>query len=303
MPNKNLKKRIQIIAFSSYGKGISGGDRIWIEFATHWSKHFFVEVVTWFQGKAMFDRQNKVKIGQLHFNIQNNFFFRDWNFFFSYLLRIVGSILWSVRVSHVQTVYSASEFFMDVFPAVLIKIKNPSTIWIATWFQTAPSPFKGYNNHFSFNAFFYWLTQCVSKVLIEHLADRVLVNNESEKLQFPLLNKTSNVIVVLGAIDYPLVQKWQKKYPIKRKKYDAVFQGRFHPQKGVLELISIWEKVCKKIPSAQLVMIGDGPLFSKVKQLILKLKLEKNIVLTGYLFDGDKKFQYFSWGIGLKRVG
>lgn len=294
MKGDSKEKNIHIIAFSSFGNGISGGDRIWIEFATNWAQKNFVEVVTWTDGKAMYDRQNKPKAPHLNFNIQNSIFFSAKNFLLSYLLRIIGSIVWAIKFSDTSVVYSASEFLMDVFPAAILKLKNPSLLWIATWYQTAPSPFKGYNNNFSLNAFLYWFSQFITKFLITRLADKVLVNNELEKKQFDKLNKSGNVIIVLGAVDYPMIQKWQKKNKNFRKKYDAVFQGRFHPQKGVLELISIWEKVCKKKPDAKLVMIGDGPLYQKVQDLINEKKLRSNVILTGYLFDGDLKYGFFS---------
>lgn len=294
MKGDSKEKNIHIIAFSSFGNGISGGDRIWIEFATNWAQKNFVEVVTWTDGKAMYDRQNKPKAPHLNFNIQNSIFFSAKNFLLSYLLRIIGSIVWAIKFSDTSVVYSASEFLMDVFPAAILKLKNPSLLWIATWYQTAPSPFKGYNNNFSLNAFLYWFSQFITKFLITRLADKVLVNNELEKKQFDKLNKSGNVIIVLGAVDYPMIQKWQKKNKNFRKKYDAVFQGRFHPQKGVLELISIWEKVCKKKPDAKLVMIGDGPLYKKVQDLINEKKLRSNVILTGYLFDGDLKYDFFS---------
>ena len=294
MKGDSKEKNIHIIAFSSFGNGISGGDRIWIEFATNWAQKNFVEVVTWTDGKAMYDRQNKPRVPHLNFNIQNSIFFSAKNFLLSYLLRIIGSIVWAIKFSDTSVVYSASEFLMDVFPAAILKLKNPSLLWIATWYQTAPSPFKGYNNNFSLNAFLYWFSQFITKFLITRLADKVLVNNELEKKQFDKLNKSGNVIIVLGAVDYPMIQKWQKKNKNFRKDYDAVFQGRFHPQKGVLELISIWEKVCKKKPDAKLVMIGDGPLYKKVQDLINEKKLRSNVILTGYLFDGDLKYDFFS---------
>ena len=78
------------------------------------------------------------------------------------------------------------------------------------------------------------------------------------------------------------------------KIYEAVFQGRFHPQKGVVELIKIWRLVVNKIPKAKLVMIGDGPLMESVKLEIRNLKLEDNIRLLGYVFDGDEKYKLFA---------
>ena len=41
-------------------------------------------------------------------------------------------------------------------------------------------------------------------------------------------------------------------------------------------------------------MIGDGPLMRDVKLKIENLKLEDNVRLMGYVFDGDKKYKLFA---------
>jgi glycosyltransferase involved in cell wall biosynthesis len=293
MKNPQIKK-IDIIAFSSHGQGLSGGDRIWIEFAKQWGKKHRVHIFTWSEGKAMFDRQKNKKNHAIVFHVFRNGWFKKRVFVLSYIARIIGSILWSLSASKTEVIYSASEFWMDVFPAAILKLKNPSMVWIATWFQTAPNPIKGYQSTFSVRALLYWLMQQPSKLLIGLLADWVLVNNETERQQFPKLDQKGFVIVVLGAVDTKYIQQWINTHPNHRKKYDAVFQGRFHPQKGVQELIGVWNEVVKSQPKAVLVMIGDGPLMSSVKQLIKQYQLEKNIKLVGYLFDGDEKYKLFS---------
>ncbi len=293
MKNRQIKK-IDIIAFSSHGEGLSGGDRIWIEFAKQWIRKHRVHIFTWSEGKAMFDRQKNTKKHAIFFHVLSNFWFKKRSFFFGYVARIIGSILWSLSASNTDVIYSASEFWMDVFPATILKLRNPSTMWVATWFQTAPNPIRGYHERFSFRALLYWLSQQPSKLLISLLADRVLVNNEIEKKQFLKLDQKGFVLVVLGAVNLEHIQKWIKNNSKYNKKYDAVFQGRFHPQKGVEELVKIWKMVVEKKPQAVLVMIGDGPLMFSVKQLIKKYHLGKNIKLMGYVFDGDEKYKLFS---------
>jgi glycosyltransferase involved in cell wall biosynthesis len=61
-----------------------------------------------------------------------------------------------------------------------------------------------------------------------------------------------------------------------------------------VELIDIWKEVVNKLPQAKLAMIGDGPLKKVVEDRIKNLRLEKNIKLFGYVFDGDEKFKIFS---------
>ena len=54
------------------------------------------------------------------------------------------------------------------------------------------------------------------------------------------------------------------------------------------------KKVVDKKPGARLIMIGDGPLMESVKRKVKSEKLEKNIILTGYLFDGEEKYRIFA---------
>ena len=100
--------------------------------------------------------------------------------------------------------------------------------------------------------------------------------------------------MLLGAVPLKEIKNWKAKLSKLPKKYDAVFQGRFHPQKGVVELVEIWKKVVEKKPNAKLAMIGDGPLMQDVRDKIQDLGLQKNIKLFGYLFDGPEKYEIFS---------
>lgn len=279
--------RVKIISLSSHGAGLSGGDRIWIELADHWSKKNSVEVITWNQGYQMFKRQKDKIETKLRFKILKKNLFNS-NYLVSYISRIIVGISWAIEtpIDKPLIIYSSSEFWMDLFPALIIKLRNKKNTWVATWYQTAPSPLKGYS-------FFYWISQLVVKPFIKYFADYVLVNNELERDQFFNLSKSGRVVVVLGGVDTNKTKSFKLK-AVSYKKYDAVFQGRFHPQKGVVELISIWKEVCRKKPNAKLVMIGDGPMMGKVKLQIQKYKLQNNIELKGYLFDGDEKYRIFS---------
>ena len=115
-------------------------------------------------------------------------------------------------------------------------------------------------------------------------------------MQFPSLNQKGKAIVVLGAVPLEDIQKFLKLRGKRLgvKTYEAVFQGRFHPQKGVVELVEIWKRVVEKRPGAKLAMIGNGPLMTEVKSLISKYGLGKNVKLLGYLFDGPEKFGVFA---------
>ena len=318
-------------ALAPTGEGISGSDRIFIELARNWSEHTPVTIFTTEEGIKMVKRQKlkgrllkveKVEKGKL-----------PVNFFFKYLYKIFLGINLGLSLqitnqrSQVTFIYSSSEFWMDSLPALILKIRHPNIKWIAAWYQTAPNPFKGFEENstkvkvqrtplesprlltgqggrrqsrYSLSALFYWLMQFPIKPLISKFADKIIVNNKQEKKQFPNYTKRGDTIVLIGAVPLKEIENWKTsassslKIGNLPKVYDAVFQGRFHPQKGVVELIDIWKKVVEKIPYAKLAMIGDGPLMNKVKLQISNYKLQNNIVLFGYLFDGEEKYKIFS---------
>ncbi len=290
-----------IFANAALGKGLSGGDRIFIEFAKRLSIHQKVIVYVWQEGYEMCRRQGLSEC--VNFKILNVNFWCKFGFLICYIARIFKSIWFAIITkidnSEKTIIYSASEFWMDSLPAFILKLRFPQVRWVAGWFQTAPNPFTGFTEgvrerQYRLSAFFYWFVQLPIKPLIRRWADFVLVNNELEKKQFNKLDKLGRVLVILGAVNIEDISQYLRKNKDLPKIYDVVFQGRFHPQKGVIELIDIWKFVTSRLPNAKLAMIGDGPLMDLVKKKIDDLRLQKNIKLFGYVFDGPKKYGIFS---------
>lgn len=290
-----------IIGMTAHGKGISGCDRISIEFSKRWSKLYPVTIYVWEEGYEMYKRQN-LSSQDVTFKVIKMSPWKHLGFVINYIAIIISAILFSLTTKlkneKETVVYSASEFWMDSLPGLIWKLRFPKITWVATWFQTAPNPLVGFKEgeraiSYRFHAFSYWFVQFPIKPLIRKFADFVLVNNEFEKKQFPGMNK-KKVIVVLGAVDLSLIKNLMRNIKNEKKIYDGVFQGRFHPQKGIVELIDIWKLVVDKKPDAKLALIGDGPLMNKVKLRINELNLQKNIKLFGYVFDGIKKYRIFS---------
>lgn len=291
---------LHIFALAAHGDGISGGDRIFIELARRWSKKFPITIYLNEEGREMC-RRNKLS-GKIKYQVVGNKKFKRFGFIIYYVSLIIVSLklglttkLFTKHDFKSTYVYSASDFWMDTIPCVLLKVRYPKIKWWAGWYQTAPNPFKGYQEgRYKTSALFYFLSQLPIKPLVAKFADYVFVNNDTERKQFKKLNRKGRVFVFIGAVDLEKIGKWKLENGRLSKLFDAVFQGRFHPQKGVVELIDIWKKVVAKIPNAKLAMIGDGPLMEDVKLNIKNEKLEKNIKLFGYVFDGDKKYKIFA---------
>lgn len=292
-----MKLSIKIFALAATGSGVSGSDRIFIEFARRWLKKMPVTIITSSSGRNMIFRMGVKNSRNLNEVIVSN---ENRNFLFNYIKKVILSVYigLTLKIEKSTLIYSASEFWMDSLPCFLLKLRYPSSIWIASWYQTAPNPLKGFSlgdrdQRYHYRAFLYWVAQLPIKPIIERYADFVLVNNEGEKKQFAHLNRRRRVVVVLGAVNTTEAKKFLNSNRRLVKKYEAVFQGRLHPQKGVVELVKIWRKVVDKIPKAKLMVIGDGPLMKDVKDEIKINALSKNIDLLGYIFDGRKKYQTF----------
>lgn len=277
-------------ALAALGEGLSGGDRIFIEFARRWSKDHLIHIYVWREGHRII-RAQKLKSPNVRIHIINLFFLPKLGFLINYLARIIAGIYlgFTLRPPLNAYMYSASDFWMDVTPALILKWRFPTLVWLSGWYQTAPSPFSQTASPF------YWLSQLIIKPFITRWADFILVNNTDELRRFPT-RMPKSLIVVLGAIDLPAIQSYIASRPRAKKEFAAVFQGRFHPQKGVLELLDIWKLVVQKLSDAKLAMIGDGELMPEVIHKIAKLDLNQNIKLFGYVYDGAKKYSIFYSG-------
>ncbi|MDP2684896.1 MAG: glycosyltransferase [bacterium] len=295
-------KYVYILALAAHGKGISGSDRIFIEFARHWSADYPVEIFVWEEGYEMCKRQG-LQVAGITYQVSGMKPWKHLGLMINYLARIVEGVkigfILNIKDPENTIVYSASEFWMDSLLAFILKLRYKNIKWVAAWFQTAPNPLIGFSEgkrekRYRLKSLIYFLIQFPIKFLINNFADFVLINNEEEKKQFPGLDKNGKTIVVLGAVNIKEIEKWKIKLRKQPKLYDAVFQGRFHPQKGAVELIDIWKLVVMQKKDAKLVMIGDGPLMKDVKKKIKNLNLEENIILKGFLFDGEEKYKIFS---------
>ena len=181
---KNKAASIHIIALAALGKGISGGDRIFIELARSWGKVIPVSLYVWEEGLLMCQRED-LKGRRLKIKLIKVGSFSKLGFILTYFYRVLlgFKLGLTLQVSDRDYIYSASEFWMDSLPAILLKLRNPKLHWIAAWFQTAPNPLKGFSegkraNLYRLSAFLYWLVQQPVKPLISRFADVVLVNND-----------------------------------------------------------------------------------------------------------------------------
>lgn len=196
---------------------------------------------------------------------------------------------------------SVTDFLPDVLYAFLIRARQPRIKWVASFFLAAPKPWARDNPYKTnlkryLTGIIYWFGQQLSYWLIKWRADFVLVTSEPDVKRFVTKKRQKKkVVVVQGGVDIEEAKQYLKRkktIPVEKRQYDACFMGRFHYQKGVLELVDIWREVCRVKPQAKLAMIGNGPLESAVAKKIKQYSLEKNIGLLGFK-AGESKYQIF----------
>lgn len=275
-------KKILIIANNNIGHGQSGGDTIFLNFIKYWQKDLKITVLGSQETQELLKRY-KLKIKFIKTDEATNL-----PLFFHQIRRIIKGIksIYNLRPKNYDLIYTVSDFYPDLIPGLLYKNLNPKTKLICGYYLFAPNPFDSQSPYIQtdqfFKGLFYFLSQIPSRIIVNLMADIVMVTSDPDISKFP----KKKVIVVQGGVD--------KAPQIKSKKiYDGVFLGRLHPQKGVLELIDIWKHVVKQKPNAKLALIGDGDLEEKIKSKIKKLKLNKNITMFGFK-TGTEKYKIFS---------
>jgi glycosyltransferase involved in cell wall biosynthesis len=188
---------------------------------------------------------------------------------------------------YTNIVWSDVEMWSSTIPAWAMsqKLKAP---WVASFLLFSPKPWARDPVFLRRRALFFYLSQQPLLWLVKRFANIVFVTNDLERHMFqshrlPL----ERIISVKGGVDIKMADS----VPAPSKtEFDAVFIGRFHWQKGVLELIDIWQHVCKSKPDARLAMIGNGELDKAVSQKVKELGLQSNIKQFGFV-DGPEKFK------------
>lgn len=288
--------KIIFIANNNIGTGLSGGDSIFIQFIKNWQNKLNITI---FGSQESQNLIEKNKIHNLNFiktdHKNNNPSLTFFNIINHQLRRTSKGIVSLLKNSHViksnQYVYSVSDFYPDLLPALIAKLLNPKIKWLAGFYLFAPNPFDKNSPYNQTNQFFkgliYFLFQQPAYFLVKTYADVVLVTSLPDSKKF-----SQKTIVVKGGVDFDELKNI-KPIPLTKRKYHAVFMGRLHPQKGVLELIDIWKIVITNLPNAKLAIIGDGQLKNQIKEKINILNLNKNIDMLGFL-TGSKKYQIFT---------
>jgi glycosyltransferase involved in cell wall biosynthesis len=181
--------------------------------------------------------------------------------------------------------YSPSSVLDLVITPFFAKIYNPKIIWATVFDNIVPITDPGNK----ITRFLAWVFFRISLIFIRH-AD-IIFTISPELRQFLIKNHfNKNKIVVTGnGIEIDLLKKAKKNNTYQ---FDALFIGRINETKGIFDMLEVLDTVKKTYPNFKLAILGKGDQNTKNKftKQIKNLKLEKNIIMLGYI-AGVEKFK------------
>ncbi len=296
--NDKEDKRFLIIANWAQGEALSGGDRIFMELSKRWRKKRKITFCVSEEGWKMCERTGLS--GELH-EIWGATLTNNLGICLNYLYRTFSSIIQALKtyVDDINIVYSTSDFWPDFLPAFILKMRKKTIFWIAGFYLFAPAPFQKdfpYKGWKWIIGVLYYFAQKPAYCFVTQFADVVFVTSVPDIKKF--VNKSrgqDKVVLIRGGVDVLPSREYLNSNEIidfKDKYYDACFVGRLHCQKGVLELIDIWNLVSRKRQGAKLAIIGEGPLEADMRKKIIDCGIKDNVEMLGFQ-DGQPKYEVF----------
>lgn len=276
---------MNITIFANAFHIVSGGDKIFAEYAKRWKKSGeTIRIVTNEKGKQFCLRHG---IRPTDITVWRASKADRWGVFGASVYKTFTSLVRAIRtpLEETEVVFAASFLWPDLIPALIAKFTDPTRTLVVAWYIFAPAPWSVRYQGSFINGLVFYLMQQISYVLVTLFADRVLTAAVVDVPKFERFARLAgNVAAIRGGIDYQLFANTPKQ----KKVYDGVFVGRFHPQKNVDDLITLWAAVVAVRPHAQLAIVGTGYLKKKLIARVRSLGLRGNVQFLGSL-DGKEK--------------
>lgn len=166
-----------------------------------------------------------------------------------------------------NTVISASPFLPDL--AASLAAKAAGAKWVQSWQLDIPRPTVGYARRTHGARFspehllstvrtsLSWVSQMVALAAARRWCQTLMVPTHDMAARAHARGFDPDRILTVGyGVDFHAIRNIVT--PAGLPYYDCVFVGRFHAQKGLEDLVAIWRKVLRRLPSARLAVIGGG---------------------------------------------
>lgn len=277
---------IIIFANSLHSQTLTGGDCIFVECAKRWIVlGHTVQIVTTQAGRSYCIHKG---IPESSLCVWSMSYIDRFGFSLAILVKTLLTPLYSLALSlpKADIIFASSFFGPDIIPGLLVKLKHPSARFMTSFYLFSRKPFGWDYSGGIVKGFFFWLNEVVALTAIKLSSGYVLVASLYDANDFCAVKRfaPTHTIPVGGGVDV----SWFQSIPDQKKVYDAVFIGRFVPQKCIGELIAIWRYVVGTDSSLQLAIVGGGVLEKELKRQAEGLHLHNNIHFLG-IHDGVEK--------------
>ena len=277
---------IVIFANTVYTNTLTGGDKIFVECAKKWiAKGHNVLIITNEAGRD-YCLQNGIRKKSIV--VWTNSWADRYGVYVSMVVKALMSIFFAFtnRSQKADVAFVSSFFVPDIVPALLLKLKYPSTKLVTASYLFSTEKWGRDYSGGKMKGLLFYLNEVIAFFIMKRYGNVYLTASAYDRNKFKRLRDIPGrkVLAFRGGVDNAFFSSVYEQ----AISYDAVFVGRFHPQKCVDELISIWEKVVKVEPQRVLALVGNGPLEDLLRDLVHQKKLEKNILFLGAQ-DGARK--------------
>lgn len=273
-----------------YPQSISGGDRIFVEICKRLdTNRYRISVVTTEVGHKLWkEAVPSDKIIKLQTSFLDRLCIRAF-VPLMYFVRLIRACRTKIQLINRLIVYSSSDYICDTIPSLYMKKKNSNAFWIARIYHVIPGPGRRRGN-LLLNVFSF-VGQRLSFWIIAQKADLILVltkslGEELVQIGFP----KERIGISGGGINFGSIICARRR---QTALYDGVFLGRLHANKGIFDLIDIWERVVYRKKNARLAVIGGGDhnMILSVTRQINRYNLEKNVDLLGFVPDDKRVYE------------
>lgn len=290
------------VEFAKAGTGVSGGEVCMLEMIKYLDKRNINNVVlTTDNGKASFERLLPSSKNINYITVDSYQIEKKLGMFISYIYRTVLSVklIKNIKLNSSDLVICHSEFFPNSISSWLLTRNNNHTQSAQFFHMRAPDIFKGYEGQFTGKIQFpkvrivhYRLNQYLYKLLTKPSTIIFSVNSYNNKyLKKSYPHNQIRTLKSFGGTD-----NTSKSFTNKvTKKYDLIWIGRFHPQKGLKDLLEIIEKTTVSIPDLQVVVLGDGD--TNIRKYFINTLKEKKLLKTVHwpgFVTGREKLSYLN---------
>lgn len=281
-------------------RGLSGGETCMIALVKYLAKNKYKNVIlTTVIGRKTYEDSGLKEDGQFIEYYTINFTDNDAkrHIFFCWILSLIRAIksIREISFFNDDVMICHSDFFPDYITAYFCKKKNPK-IKIYYWYHMlAPSLFYGYEGEFTkkiqfpkLNVIFYQINQWLFRFFIDKNDVIITVNKYYERILKKVFS--NNRIYCLRHFGGSHSASSRES----EKKYDVIWIGRFHPQKGIFQFIDIISRITRKLKNVKVAVIGEGDV--KIKEgffsEIRKKHLDDNIEYMGLIAKTEKYLNY-----------